>query len=449
MFGAYREKKRAMKLPASFKEFARCRSAQLIESSNGAHCVVCPNDGSPFAYIFAAVRTGVRYENQEEWGASHFLEHVAMRGTEKFPALHALSRCAEGVGGQISAYSTRDLTAYWVRVPSGLEALGFDLLYQVLCKPLLSQQSIDSEREIIIHERQRELADYGIFVSHAVESLLLAPNPMSRPPVGDDAGLAKMDSDYLGAFHRRIYNRSNLIIIGCGNLSDDFNKWADDFWQKVPYGSVVKPANFLLESEYPDGSVILKASGPEEQAFVSMGWRFPVLTHKDLLTWRVINTLLGAGYSSLFNLELREKNSLTYTCRTAINVYDGMGVFKLYLSAHVKELPKVVNIVEKIIADLSANSLEDNIFNEAVMRHAASVVAKWSNPCEAAPLLGHSLSRDGIVFDFAAYLVDLEKVSKARAAELVGKWLNPVDRLVCMSGSAHELKDLFPHTYQF
>ena len=438
-----------MKLPASFKEFARCRSTQIIEASNGARCVVCPNDGSPFAYIFAAVRTGVRYEDRGEWGASHFLEHVAMRGTEKFPALHDLSRCAEGIGGQISAYSTRDLTAYWVRVPSGLEALGFELLQQVLFKPLLSQQSINSEREIIIHERQRELADYGIFVSHAVESLLLAPNPMSRPPVGDDAGLAKMDSAYLRAFHQRIYNRSNLVIIGCGNLSDNFAKCADDFWQSVPYGSAIKPANFLIESEYPDGSVILKTSGPEEQAFVSMGWRFPVLTDKDLLTWRVINTLLGAGYSSLFNLELREKNSLTYTCRTAINVYDGMGVFKLYLSAHVKELPKVIDIVEKIIADLASDSLDENIFNEAVMRHAAGVVSKWSNPCETAPLLGHALSRDGIVFDFAGYLAGLEKVSKTRAAELANKWLNPVDRLVCMSGSAEELKTLFPHTYQF
>ena len=70
-------------------------------------------------------------------------------------------------------------------------------------------------------------------------------------------------------------------------------------------------------------------------------------------------------------------------------------------------------------------------------------------PSETAPLLGHSLSRDGVVFDFAGYLNGLEKVSKARAAELASKWLNPVDRLVCLSGSAEELKTLFPNTYQF
>ena len=126
-----------------------------------------------------------------------------------------------------------------------------------------------------------------------------------------------------------------------------------------------------------------------------------------------------------------------------------MGVFKLYLSAHVKELPKVISIVENIIANLASDSLEENIFNEAVMRHAAGVVSRWSNPSETAPLLGHSLSRDGVVFDFAGYLNGLEKVSKARAAELASKWLNPVDRLVCLSGSAEELKTLFPNTYQF
>ncbi|MGM9999273.1 MAG: M16 family metallopeptidase [Candidatus Bruticola sp.] len=436
-----------MKLPTSFKEFAVRRKAQSFNFSNSSKCVVCHNDGSPFAYILAAVRAGVRYEDKQDWGASHFLEHVVMRGTEKFSALRELSRCAEGIGGQISAYSTRDLTAYWVRVPGGLEEIGFDLLEQVLFKPLLEQHSIESEREIIIHERQRELANYGPYVAHAVESLLLAPNPMSRHPVGDDSCLAKMDSAYMRSFLHRFYNKGNICIVGSGNLGNNFAELVEKFWERAPQGRAVRPANFLIEHPYADGSVIVKSSGPKEQAFVSMGWRFPVLSYNDLLTWRVVNTLFGAGYSSLLNLELREKNSLTYVCRTAVNVYDGMGVFKLYLAAHVQELPKVLQIVENIIADFASGTVSKVVFDEAVMRHAAGLVSTWSTPLEAARLLGHSLSRDGEIFDIEAYLEELERVSELRAAELVKKWLSPADRLVFMSGSAEELKTLFPRAY--
>ncbi|MGM9992735.1 MAG: M16 family metallopeptidase [Candidatus Bruticola sp.] len=436
-----------MKLPVSFKEFAECRKAQSLNLNNESKCVVCNNDGSPFVYIFAAVRAGVRYEDKQDWGASHFLEHVVMRGTEKFPALREISRCAEGIGGQISAYSTRDLTAYWVRVPRGMEELGFDLLEQVLFKPLLEQSSIDSEREIIIHERQRELANYGPYVSHAVESLLLAPNPMSRHPVGDDSCLAPMDSAYMRSFLQRFYNCGNICIVGSGNLGNDFAEFVKKFWKQAPKGQAVRPANFFVETSYPDGSVVVKSSEAQEQVFVSMGWRFPVFSYNDLLTWRVINALLGAGYSSLLNLELREKNSLTYVCRTAINVYDGMGVFKLYLSAHLKELPKVFKIIEDIVADFAQGSISKSIFEEAVMRHAADLLSAWSSPLETARILGHSLSRDGEIFDVKAYLEELERVSELRAAELVKRWLNPADRLVFMSGSAKELMTLFPSAY--
>ncbi|MCR4783610.1 MAG: insulinase family protein [bacterium] len=437
-----------MQLPNSFKSFAQNKASQRIAEVATAPCVFYPYQDSPFSYIMAAIKAGVRYESQEDWGASHFLEHILMRSTEKYATLYELSRHVEGIGGQTSAYSTRDLTAYWVKVPTGCEELGLDLLSQILFKPTLKQEFIDLERSIIVHERQRELVNYGRYTANALESLLLEPNPMSRHPVGTDESLARMTPDYLRAFLKKHYHAGNIVVVGAGQPDPSFAGKVEAFLKEAPPGETSKPANFMVESQYPDGSVIIKRSPHKEQVFISMGWRFPVLTDLDLLTWRVINTLLGAGYTSLLNWELREKHSFTYVCNTAMNVYDGMGVFKLHMAMHDRDLPQALGIVTRIIADLASNKIDRKAFDEAVVRHAAGLVTRWQNPLEAVPLVAHLLSRDGRLFDLAGYLSDLEKVKMDRAAELVSRWLAPQDRLVFVCTGSDKVDNMFAQTYR-
>lgn len=436
-----------MQLPECFKQFARRREPQAVSAGENINFAVCPDAGSPFVHLMIAVKAGVRYEDSSRWGASHFLEHVLMRGTEKYSTLWELARRAEGDGGMASAYSTRDLTAYWMKMPAGREEAGLDILNQVLFHPTLKDEYIEAERSIIVHERRREESDYASYVSNNVESLLLAPNPMSRHPVGRDSDLAKMDSAFLRRCLNDWYHLGNMSFIAVGNVAPDFRNKLERFFGGAPVKEAVKPANFLVKAEYPDGSVIVKKSPQKNQIVISMGWRFPVFSFEDLLTWRVINTLLGSGYTSLLNLELREKHSLTYICNTVMNVYDGMGIFKMYMAMHEDDLPKVLQMTDGILADMGGSGLTDTLFSEAVMRHASALIARMESPFETSRLLAHSLSRDGELFSASHYLEVLEGISKERASELIKRWLDPADRLVFVCSGSDKVEHMFPKTY--
>ncbi len=436
-----------MELPASFKEFARQRAFVPLATEPAVPALVSRDRHSPFSYFLVALRAGVRYEERDEWGISHFLEHVLMRGTERYPTLYDLTRHVEGLGGQTAAYSTRDLTAYWVKVPSDSGPVALEVLEEILFHPSLDPKYIEAEREIIIHERQRESTNYSVYTANAIESLLLEPNPMSRHPVGEDEVLATFDAQRLRRYLERTYRRQNMVLVACGNLEDGLIERINSFLAQAPSGPPPKPANFLVESQYPDGSVIIKRSPFPQQVFISLGWRFPILSFKDLLTWRVINTLLGAGYTSLLNGQLRERSSLTYLCQTAMNAYDGMGIFKLHMAMHARDLPQAMLLVEEIIDSLAQGELAPEIFQEAVMRHAAGTVSRWENGLERVRLGGHLLAREGEIFDLQAYLEGLEGVSKERASQLVNRWLQPADRLVFICTGASEVEKMFPQTY--
>lgn len=433
-------------LPNSFTNFAELREPAVLKTKYDVPFVVSSDPRSPATTIMAVIRAGVRYESQEDWGASHFLEHLLMRGTQQYPTLYELTRSLESLGGQTSAYSTRDLTAFWVKVPGGCEKCGFDVLSELLLQPALNPEHIEAERRIIDHERRRELANGATFASNTLESLLLAPNPMSRHPIGTDEGLNRMDRHYLRGCLDRWYHRGNMCLSAFGNLDTaSLINLTDDFLSKVPNGAATMPANFLAESNaHKDGTVLYKASANKEQVFLALGWRFPILTHRELVTWRVINTLLGAGYTSLLNQELREKNSLTYLCTTAMNAYDGMGIFKLHMAMRAEDLAKALAMVDQIIASLSDGKIAADLFSEAAMRHAANLVYRSESALETVRLLGHSMARDGELFSWRRYLKDVEEVKPEEAAQLAAKYLSPQQRLTFVYSGAEGLKQVFP-----
>ncbi|MBI5242126.1 MAG: insulinase family protein, partial [Elusimicrobia bacterium] len=114
---------------------------------------IIKNPAAPSASVAFCFKDGVAYEPEDLWGAAHFLEHAVFRGTERHPALYDVSRSVERFGGRVSAYSTRDMTAFWVKTPPGHEDASLELLVELLARPALKAESIESERSIIRHEQ--------------------------------------------------------------------------------------------------------------------------------------------------------------------------------------------------------------------------------------------------------------------------------------------------------
>ncbi len=367
-----------------------------------------------------------------------------MRGTRRYATLYDLTRRIEGIGGRISAWSTRDLTSYWVKLPPGQERAGLEVLTQVLFRPTLAPEFILAERAIIRHERLRERNNPSGFVSHAIESLLLQPSPASRHPVGEDAELARMNPDFLRSFLQQYYHRSNLVVAAAGALGPNLLQDVDEALADAPEGLPAAPADFELDSALRGQSVVLHPSPQSEQVFLGLGWSFPVTSQRELVTWRVANTLLGSGYTSLLNQALRERESLTYVCSTALNTYAGTGIFKVHLALAERDLERVLERIEAIIEDLGYLRVPPDIFQEAAVRHAAGLVFRCEDSLEVARLLGQTMSRDGEAFQLSAYLRQVESVTMEEAAHLVRRHLTPEKRRLLLHTGSERIRRLFP-----
>ena len=93
----------------------------------------------------AYVATGTRNEGEDEGGVSHFLEHMAFKGTERRSAA-AIAEAIEDVGGHINAYTAREQTAYYVKVLKEDVALGADIIGDILTHSTFERDELEREQ---------------------------------------------------------------------------------------------------------------------------------------------------------------------------------------------------------------------------------------------------------------------------------------------------------------
>src|SRR6202158_5122115 len=98
---------------------------------------------------------GSRLEDDRLAGASHFIEHLYFKGTQRRPSSKEIANAIEGIGGFINASTDRELTAYWTRGPSGDTDLGLDVLFDLVSNSKLDPADIERERAVIL-ERSEE-----------------------------------------------------------------------------------------------------------------------------------------------------------------------------------------------------------------------------------------------------------------------------------------------------
>lgn len=401
-----------------------------------------PLKESPTAGFLLAFKDGVAYEREAQWGISHFIEHILFRGTKKYPTLYELSRKVEGMGGRISAYSTRDMTAFWVKTLPGYEEDALDVLGELVLNPLLEEEFIEKEKEIIYQERQRELNNPSFLNSLMIEGILLSPDPISRHPVGDDRIIAGFDSETLRSHLKEAYHRNSVAMGIAGSLSPKLEELLKDFTALLPCGAAPQRANHLSEDPGP-GPVYLLPSHHKSQVYLSMGWKWEINSEKDIFIWRVINSLLGSGYTSLFNKVLRERENITYLCTTGLNTYENTGIFKLNLALDIKNLNRALFVIQEVLDQLAHREVPQDVFKEAVVKHASHLIYRLEDPLETAKILAHNLLRENRAFSFIDYLTNLDNVTFKEASDKAAECLSSDKAKIFIQTGAEGIENHF------
>ena len=286
----------------------------------------------------AYVATGTRHETEAENGVSHFLEHMAFKGTARRSAAE-IAEEIENVGGHINAYTAREQTAYYVKLLKEDLALGADIIGDILTHSAFAPDELERERGVILQEigQANDTPDDIIF-DHFQETAFPA-QPMGRPVLGTEAGIKTMPRDTLTGYMHRHYAAGNVVIAAAGALTHDtvLDLVGRHFADLPTHG-----APGLTAGSYHGGE--FRESRDLDQVHIVLGFPSVPYADPDYYPTLLLSTLLGGGMSSRLFQEIREKRGLVYSIYSFTAPYLDTGLFGVYAGTGEKEAEELVPV---------------------------------------------------------------------------------------------------------
>ncbi|GAB7050719.1 M16 family metallopeptidase [Catenuloplanes indicus] len=308
--------------------------------------------------IWAAI--GSRDESPEFSGASHFLEHLLFKGTERRTAMD-ISAEIEAVGGETNAFTAKEYTCYYARVLDENLPLAVDVLCDLAANSVLADADVETERGVILEEIAMHDDEPGDQVHDIFTELIYGDHPLGQLISGTEQTIGAMTRAQIETFYRERYTAPHLVIAAAGNLDHDaIVAQVRAALAGTPLdGPPAEPAGRRASTPVPAYAPPAQVVEPKdtEQAHVVLG--APGLARLDdrRFTAGVLNNVLGGGMSSRLFQEIREKRGLAYSVYSYTTQYADSGLFAVYAGCAPGKVEEVLELSRAELARVARAGL--------------------------------------------------------------------------------------------
>ena len=319
--------------------------------SNGFRIVTEHMPGLASASVGIWVNAGGRHELQQQNGIAHFLEHMAFKGTATRSSLQ-IAEAIEDVGGYINAYTSREVTAYYVRVLENDVALGLDVIADILRNPVLDDSEIETERGVILQEIGQALDTPDDVIFDWLQEKAYPDQPIGRSILGPAERVSSFSRDDLRSFIADHYGPEQMILAAAGAVDhDEIVRLAEKLFGDMP----AKPLFDVEAARFRGGEI--RQIKPLEQAHFALGLESPGYKADDIYIAQIYASALGGGMSSRLFQEIRESRGLCYTIFASAGAYADTGMMTIYAGTSAEQLPELATItideMKRAAADMS------------------------------------------------------------------------------------------------
>ncbi len=193
---------------------------------SGLRAILVPMEGTQAVTVLVLVATGSKYENKENNGISHFLEHMFFKGTGKRPNTLAIAEELDRVGGAYNAFTGKEYTGYYAKVDYKHLDLALDIVSDIFLNSKLAQEEMDKERHVIIEEIKMYKDTPMQHVGDLWEELLYGDQPAGWPIAGLAETVLRMKHEDLAGYMGQHYTATNTLVCLAGkfDVEEGLNK---------------------------------------------------------------------------------------------------------------------------------------------------------------------------------------------------------------------------------
>lgn len=397
---------------------------QQYQLKNGMRVLVQRDTRFPLASVRLFVRAGAAWERPEEAGVSHMLEHMVFKGSKTQP--NGVDQAVESAGGYLNAYTSYDETVYLTDMPSAEWKVGLEAVRDLAFDPLLRQEDLDAEREVVLAEMKQRADSPFQGVVESLFAQALRDTPYQLPVIGTEATLRAATPESMRDYIQRHYDPKNMLLVVVGDVEPDAVLAEADklFGSYVNINNDVLPKSVSAE-DLQRGFNVQVEKGPWNKVYFGLSLPVPALSDDRGAAAAALGALLGGDDTSLLARELRFNKALVDEISVYSQVFERAGTLNFYALLDAKNLPAFWDALLGILSTVSADSFTDAELERLKLQMIDEHFrARETVGSMAQQLGGNAWSSPGDVNGENALLL-LNQVDKKFLQEAIDAWFKP------------------------
>lgn len=363
------------------------------------------------------VRVGSRYENADNNGVTHFIEHMLFKGTNRRSAKD-IAEEVDSMGGQLNAFTAKEYTCYYIRMIDENLAQGMDILADMLLNSKFAESDIDKERSVI-EEEIKMYADAPDELANDLFNALVWPNhPLGRPILGTEDTLKQINRQVLTEYMQKMYTGSNIVIACAGKVEhEELVSLCERYFGNLPKGE--RNQYLPLSSFNYAQSWVQKET---EQVQICLGVEGIANDDSDeQYAMSILNAYLGGGMSSRLVQKIREDMSMAYSIYSYHSSYSDVGLWGIAAATRAENSREMVRIILSELQDVARYGITESELKRVLGQFKGSIYLGNESVSSRMNRLGRSLMYQTRVVMPDEVIMRLEKITLAEIQALAQK----------------------------
>lgn len=324
--------------------------------NNGVRVAIIPVVGLKSVTVEVFLKIGSKYELKNEFGMSHFLEHMAFKGTKKRPTASFINKEIDGKGAGYNAGTGHEMTSYYITTIRENVPWAIEMLSDMLFNSIFDTKEVIKERGVIIEEIKMYQDNPMMRLSGEMTKFLYGDSKIGCWDIaGKVSDIEGVKRDKVVDYRNKFINQKEMVIVLAGNVDvnslDEVKKYFGDFNNKL---KIELPAvEVVLNTERK-----LEIKKEVEQGHFAMA--VPAISWRDnrKYAFGLLDIILNGNSSSRLYQKIREDKALAYYVFSIGETFEETGFWGVQSGVKLEKMDEAIEIVRDELKNIGDNLKE-------------------------------------------------------------------------------------------
>jgi len=332
---------------------------KIFKLDNGIRVAIVPIVGLKSVTVEVFLKIGSKYELKNEFGMSHFLEHMAFKGTKKRPTASKINQEIDSKGANYNAGTGHEMTSYYITTTKDNIGWAIELLSDMLTNSIFEEKEVLKERGVIIEEIKMYQDNPMMRLSGEMTNFLYGESPIGCWDIaGKVSDIQGIDRNKVISFRNKFINPSEMIIVLAGNVDlssfGEVNQYFSNFENK--HNSNLPPVEVMLGSKRK-----LAIKKDVEQGHFAMALPAVSWNDKRKYAFELLDIVLCGNTSSRLYQKIREDKALAYYVFSISETFGETGFWGVQSGVKIEKISEAIEIVYEELKNISYSLGEEEL----------------------------------------------------------------------------------------